>query len=124
MCLIVSKSIQIAAEDIVCYKAVTKDLHSPCYGFEYQIEKLTPKVVMQELGGRVTTGYHTYKNKEDIDLRVLWNAKNNLETPYMRASIILECIIPKGTAYYEGYNNDFRTSPGYCSNQLLIKQII
>ena len=119
MCLFVNTQYKIAKEDIVCYKILEKDyngnLFSPYTFFRWNLNKLTKAKGKPCLDSKktknITAGYfHTYKTsiaaKKDLKL---WPCLNHL---------ICECIIPKGTKYWEGL---YAGHKGFASKNLIIK---
>ena len=139
MCLrTLQTSPEIAEEDIICYKVLTEDLKSPCYGQQYELGKLikselvlTSKPIYNNRKIRsncVDEGLHTYSDKGDaISIsRALWAPQNNWTDAFeIYAPIVVECIIPKGGEYYTGKPFVWlQTSILYASNQLIPKKII
>ena len=142
MCLCTFQtSPKIAEEDITCYKVLTKDLKSPCYGQQYELGKLiksklvfTPRPICDSLGNissnshTVNEGLHTYNDKDDAisTIRVLWVPQNNwTDVDEIYAPIVVKCIIPKGSEYYIGRAFVWlHSSFEYASNQLIPKKIV
>ena len=106
-----------AQEDIVCWKWLMKysngKLFSPYQRMEYFLDrkmhddkkvdrkekrkngvnnKYLPVVCSHKMS---QGGYHTFKNFEDADKFVKDDRTSN--------SVLVKCIIPKGSKYYEGY---------------------
>lgn len=95
------------------YKLTPSVMH---VAFEYKFDKLF-KTRMRKTKGfyslyDVHYGFHSYQRKEDAVKFV------SSRTGY----IAVRCIIPKGSRYYEGSNNV--DTPGYCSNQIIVKNQI
>ena len=142
MCLYVKrKKIKTAEEDIVCYKVLKymKSSHSPtgtilCTPFANQMvsEEIvngnfdfeavgTPKIEQEHNNEySISEGYiHTCANKESADVMYLQCVYYH-ETYCANQFEIYECVIPKGTRYYEGvYNNEKRISrASYASEKI------
>jgi hypothetical protein len=124
---------KIAEEDITCYKALTKDLKSPCFGQQYKLDKLIKSKLVRNPDDYIALndtiineGLHTYKDKCDaIDtVHFRWFCVNNWtnEVHEVYAPVVVECIIPKGSEYYIG--EDRERCKQYASNQLITKKII
>jgi hypothetical protein len=73
---------------------------------EYKFGQLKRVVRMERTGRDVNKGFHSYRNKGD--------ALSKLPSD----CIVVECVIPKGSLYYEGTNNG--QSLGYCSNKIIV----
>ena len=104
-------TIHIAEEDIKCYKVVdlTYEVEGVYYksayfryyyekGKRYHVELPTPSEEQSIYTGGARTkyinrGFHSFEKLED--------AKE--ECRYLRDSKIVECIIPKGSHYYKGF---------------------
>ena len=122
MCLIVhNKFPKIATKDIVCYKilkTVDGKLVSSVRNFPFKLNvRMRPKVIfkilpkMDNILGElvVEEGYfHTFVNHE--------NAKSS-STGYNDE--VYECIIPKGTLYFEGF---YGLDSSYASKCLIVKE--
>lgn len=119
---------KIAGEDITCYKWLTKDLKGPSYGFQYTLGELSVEELGKPEDGKLFKGLHTYailneamEHTEDT----FWNCIHwKPRQVWMDAPILVKCIIPKGSEYYQGYNNEFYDKTHYTSNQLILKEII
>lgn len=129
MCLITDwKTPHIAEEDIICYKVYEDSwngytspyMESPIPKFN----KITHVDCFQErvANNQCYYGFHSFKNRKD----------NRVIPAIIFSTRVFECIIPKGTKYYEGYvkyhipksiNNEFEhgTVPCYCSEALIVK---
>ena len=121
-----------AKEDIVCYKRLLlpsipspKDndcFISPFYAFvwklgeEYTAEKATSiKYEANYYGNwcKIENGYfHTFVHYKDCD-----DITNGL------TDVIVKCIIPKGTYYYEGVIN-YSSHLGYASKHLKVIEVV
>lgn len=111
-----------ATEDILCYKVVLKnhngELTSPFYPkFVWQVgvetgpnERSIRRFIPKDIEGGYLHSFSTISGA--IDLKIFNINKGRME--------IYECVIPKGTHYYEGmHSNGFS---GYASKKLkLIK---
>lgn len=115
MCLHLKKSqykIKIAKKDLVCYKMFyfknynTKDIKDGITGvvrtyYKYKFNEIN-NTELDSLNnvkryGIVNYGFHSYNYKKDI----LSDEKN------WAWHIIVKCIIPKGSEYYNGYNPEY-----------------
>ena len=112
-----------AREDIICYKALRiqdNNLYAYYRNFEYEIGKLYrgPLVwgktysTSEGLYMNINEGFHSYS---DIEY-----AKENYRD-VLKSAVIVKCVIPKGTIFFEGEQNCGR---GYASNQIIIKEIM
>ena len=129
MCLITDWKIpHIAEEDIICYKVYEDSWNgyaSPYIGSPIpKFNKITHVDCFQEriANNQCYYGFHSFKNRKD-----------NRVIPMIDFSTrVFECVIPKGTKYYEGYirgyipkGNDpkleYSTVPCYCSEALIVK---
>ena len=119
MCLITNNPEQIAKEDITCYKVIyLKDnsLLSFYYDFEYILNKLYKTTTIStyyQVEGFISIeeAFHSYKS-----IRSAIEFYNKVSI-YIRKSIVVKCIIPKGAKFYQ--DNEC-----FASNQLIIKQIL
>jgi hypothetical protein len=114
MCLDIKKGsrLKTAKEDIVCYKMIRKcnETYYTWYkralvvlGETYVsclVRKKSPENVVED-------GIHSFKNLIDLKNFVHWMLFGNY--------YIVECIIPKGSKYYEGM---FSKYPSYASTAL------
>ena len=131
MCLHLKKNAKkkIADKDIVCYKVLfydeTDKTHavSQFEGFDYMLGRLeyTP-LDFPDYSYRVFHGFHSYKYYED--------ALESIDGYYLNESVwsamtkVYKCIIPKGSAYYEGIQPSMPYDMvGYCSNQIVIQEV-
>ena len=117
MCLNAKGNYKIAKEDILCYKVLSEnyygELHSP-----FTLFKIKTDVVMTAEGKteiekfrdvkRISRGYfHTFKVR-----------KTAVEYSFLNSKSVYECVIPKGTKYWEG---KFCNTLGYASKKLIVK---
>ena len=131
MCLFkVIRQIQIADKDIECYKVLKSNLQSMYYQFQYELNKKYSKNWDEEfieyatnktdLGGNmfhVSTDkglcIHFYgenvlaRDKEDLPIKV----------ELSDSQVLVKCIIPKGTRYYQGSYSEMGTE------KLIVKEI-
>lgn len=124
MCLITEQLTSTTArEDIICYKVLRiqdNSLYAYYRNFEYEIGKLYrgPLVcsktysTSEGLYMNINEGFHSYS---DIEY-----AKENYRD-VLKSAVIVKCVIPKGTIFFEGEQNCGR---GYASNQIIIKEIM
>lgn len=59
---------------------------------------------------RINKGFHTYDNKKDAESTANWF--NGKDRPRKLVANVVEAVIPKGSRYYQGMDND------YCSEYL------
>lgn len=121
MCLIVNTQYKIAKEDITCYKILEKDyngnLFSPYTFFKWNLNKLTKAKGKPYLGNskrkHITAGYfHTFKTIVAAKKQLtLWLNIN-------RNHLICKCIIPKGTKYWEGLCDGYKS---FATKNLIIE---
>lgn len=121
------RRIKKAKEDIVCYKVLrvyNKNLFTPYTADEVpsQIYKGELPMVSEPLKGRrffrrifhsefIGEGYiHTFRVKQCALNTVRYFERRGIETR------IFECVIPKGTYYYQGIERD------YASEQIIYKE--
>lgn len=64
----------------------------------------------------INKGLHSFGQKEDAI-----NFQNWLDVYYSMDTVIAECIIPKGTAYYAGFDDNNKIT--FCSQTLIINEI-
>ena len=119
MCLrVFQKYPNISDKDITCYKVVydtanifkMKSLYSD---FFYELGK----VYNTEIGFKnysIFEGFHSFKNYDDA-VDFYYNHDG---------SMIVECTIPKGSKYYDGYEGIKSTIPGFASNQLIMNKVV
>lgn len=132
MCLHTNQSKPfIAKEDITCYKIVNKisdtKVESDVMEFFYTLNKLYTipelKLVKSKIIGSyfkkyiIAEGFHSYIQLSDavIDCKCELSLLSSTR-------IIVECIIPKGSKYFLGYN-DYRFEC-YCSDKIIITNIM
>ena len=104
----------IAKEDITCYKVIHKNFTSLYYSFQYVVGELVKSDIVIESTPEdydiIDVGLHSY-----TDLQIAIKTHNAGVNIYLAAPIIVECIIPEGSEYYE---NPFDRE--YVSNQLIV----
>lgn len=116
MCLIVDKEkfkIETTQEDIVCYKVLEKnwkhrELRSPYRGFIYEIEegyKTRMKPFFNGIYYKITAGFHSFLNKEDVESEKKWMQTYNFNDGTWDFCCF-RCIIPKGTNVVYGKYNE------------------
>ena len=124
MCLTTKdKKLQIAINDIPCYKILLRDekgnFHSPYYPMKWEVGKtyINTEVGIEDVFPTheykdIYNGYyHTYNSLEGCVI--------NAETDYRASSVhyyVFKAIIPKGSEYYMGKHSAY--SYGYASKQL------
>lgn len=132
MCLLINKNQKpkIAKEPIICYKCLTEDMLSPCFGQKYKLGQLITSEFSIEIGNNCDTiekGLHTFANELEakyIGREFSWWNQITGEYPPEHASIIVKCIIPKGASYYKAESMTTGVSYEYASNQLIPLEII
>lgn len=126
MCLYTFQSTpKVAEEDIICYKVLTKDLKSPCYGLQYELGNLITSELKNDFCddgyNSIEEGLHTLKdldNAKTTSVFTCWRVQNAwINMHGVNAPIIVKCIIPKGSLYYEGDKE-------FVSNQLIPQEIV
>ncbi len=107
MCLVTKSPIQIASKAICCYKVLLptgkKTFRPPFYSAEYTLGELkTVECFTNEFNRQVTTGNPSTINQGLHAFVSLQEARS------YRASgeVIVQCQIPKGTAYARGQDHD------------------
>lgn len=129
MCLITDwKTPHIAEEDIICYKVYEDSWNgyaSPYIGSPIpKFNKITHVDCFQEkiVKNQCHHGFHSFKNRKD----------NRFIPDIICNTRVFECIIPKGTKYYEGHTTfssskgindgfEYIQVPCYCSEALIVK---
>ena len=125
MCLFTKESKPSQAiENIKCYKVYLfkhGDCYSPC--FETTIPNFG-QYINTKLGAALSSegeniysvneGFHSFKFLPDAE---------KFSTCYNRFPnfLIVECIIPKGSFYYEGFIAD---SSNYCSDTIILNKVV
>lgn len=134
MCLIVKKGKKekIAKEDVVCYKALSSDLKSPCQYFGYELgrtytTKFT-KINCYPYDGDWTFSdgiamryYQIYDWKNAIAYQEGFHSYSSLERMTKVCNEfenMFECLIPKGTKYIEDETGLI------CSEAIIITKIL
>lgn len=134
MCLEIKKNakLKVATKDITVYKSlkitntslrvgasdVTRDgniiLGGTVYGlkaavrnFRYKVGK-TYNTTLHVKGQQVFRGFHSYKSKYGVRK--------------YESGTYVECVIPKGSIYYEGTNNG--EGKGYASDQIRVVKLL
>lgn len=122
---------KIAEKDIVCYKfyrRYNEILISPYQGFRapeigittnanlgksYRPENDNLYIHNYYDFKRVDEGFHSFKTLEEVKHKVN-GYRNNLDL------VIFKCIIPRGSSYYEGRFDIYKS---YCSNSIKLIEI-
>lgn len=106
----------VATEDIKCYKILQKDMKSYYHGdFQWEIGKLY-ETEMETINRNPTIigqAFHSYCSYLDA---------KKMHIHADKPSLVVECTIPKGATYFEGYHG-YDTS-GYASHQLIVNRVI
>ena len=106
----------VATEDIKCYKILQKDMKSYYYGkFQWELGKLyeTDMETTANKSKSIGKAFHSYRSYLDVQEIYIYAGM---------PSLVVECTIPKGAMYFEGYHG-YDTS-GYASNQLIVNRVI
>lgn len=139
MCLY-SKEIKtsVAEEDICCYKILDKKkiFKTPFQRYEVNNDVIngnenlkacycdetkdnTPK--LEDAGYKIEDGFiHTINGKDESN--TLFCVTKKLFSDLIKHPILFECVIPKGTEYYSGIDNNFHH--GYAAKEIrFVKQV-
>ena len=128
MCLVTfSRKPSIAEEDIVCYKyfctydAIKGFIFTPFMNYKIVVSENVP-TIMDDTNRpvKIEAIFNTYRRK--ILNKPVYRISAGMIHAYINSNSITElnfhktfkCIIPKGTEYYTGLNNDI------CTKKLLI----
>lgn len=102
---------RIAQNDIEVWKVLTPKGLSPFQGYQYHpgmnkpaVLKVKPvPVTQQEING----GYlHAFRSKEKAEGYTKFQLYKNVQYYIYEKYVVQRMIIPKGTIYYEGANDD------------------
>lgn len=121
MCLTSRRRIsRKARRDIIVWKVVTNGWHAPLhYMFIYkkdnrceEFQKVAPMSDRFACSWwfQIYQGFHSYDSKEDAEAMLNWF--NDKEPIGNKVAHIVKAVIPKGSRYYRGMDND------YCSEYL------
>lgn len=121
MCLTSRRRIsRKARRDIIVWKVVTNGWHAPLhYMFIYkkdnrceEFQKVAPMSDRFACSWwfQIYHGFHSYDSKEDAEAMLNWF--NGKEPIGNKVAHIVKAVIPKGSRYYRGMDND------YCSEYL------
>ena len=121
MCLTSRRRISRKAKrDITVWKVVVNGWHAPLhYMFVYkkdnrceEFQKVAPMSNRFACSWwfQIYQGFHSYDNKEDAEAMLNWF--NDKELFRNNVAHIVKAVIPKGSRYYRGMDND------YCSEYL------
>lgn len=111
MCLYVNRDsfkIDIAQEDIVCYKVLKKQnemLFAPYHRFVYEIGKEYKTRIEPRFHNEyceVTKGFHSLLNKEDIKIEKVYMQNYLIIFNENQKYYCFRCIIPKGSRIVYG----------------------
>lgn len=122
MCLFKAiRQIQIADKDIECYKVLKSNLQSMYYQFQYELNKKYSKKWDEEFIEYATNRYELGGNMfhvtVDKNLCVHFYGESNEMGHLSDSQVLVKCIIPKGTRYYQGKYTEIGTET------LIIKEI-
>lgn len=119
----------IAKEDITCYKIVNyffKDKRFVIRSFHMSFPYQLNKIEYEPLFPPVTTDYNNFVDHAFHSYKTFIIANDQYAmapSVEVEDAAIVECIIPKGTQYYEGYHNH-PDLIGYASKEIVLKRII
>lgn len=131
MCLYTdSKKVQVAKEDITCYKILIKErkkwiyrifhkstYRAPFYKYHtYRLKELNDlgRSLIVYTDYEVHSGFHSFVNLQDAE-RMLSEWYDT-----QKGQIIVQCVIPKGAEYVKGTIDKSPTSPAsYVSHQII-----
>ena len=120
MCLYLEQGYKekIAEEDVVCYKVlmIRSDKYVSPYNLKYVWNVSSDNIVTDKYDTptidkfsnyyKLRYWFHTFKDLCDAEelCKFMGRGKNK----------IFKCVIPKGTAYYEGFQNVYREYASKC----------
>lgn len=123
MCLITLSSEQVADKDILCYKILMRRTNyfvSPYLEYRYDIpstvEDTTEEKYFKVMRGEMVGSGFLHAFRTHI-AAIHWRRVMQGREPYT-SFVIAECIIPAGTRYYIGIDNDI------CSKKLRLVKVI
>lgn len=115
--------------DLRCYKLLYYDLFSNTFTGPYYKYYYTPNSTHKGLldidpkqyldGYKIYLGFHSFINPASVEMLIEIFMKHNC-TRDINDFYIANCIIPKGSLYYEGM---FKFLPAYVSDTLIINDI-
>jgi len=130
---------KIAEDDIICYKVLDKNyVHDKLTTIfkrsVVNIGKLyTSEFTFNHDSTSVQMGLHSFVHEDDAKklMEYVNRYKSNNEHELNKFAVVVKCIIPKGSSYYEG-NFEYYTDLGreaqnvdsYASNVLIYNEII
>ena len=120
---------QIAKEPIICYKCLTEDMLSPCFGQKYKLGQLiTSEFSIKKMCyyNTIEKGLHTFAEESEAKCMARDFGWYNRISGYIGipAPIVVKCEIPVGAFYYKGVSMNVGVTYEYTSNQLLPLEII
>lgn len=142
MCLYTtSKKVQVAKEDIVCYKVMieysgVKYVWMSPYkgmayeeGHNYELERQLQLLDASKTISYpyiVEEGFHSFANLSDaLSFRNVFMARFPQLGARQYTYVIVKCIIPEGTAYVEGLFIDWGNKfPSFCSEKIICEDKI
>lgn len=108
---------RVATEDIKCYKILQKGMRSYYHDdFQWEIGKLyeTSMNALTVITKKINKAFHSYRSFLDAQ---------EIHIHMGMPSLVVECTIPKGAKYFEGYHGYYKED-GFASNQLIINRVI
>ena len=120
----------VAKKDITCYKIVKKKNYGGCYMYEALIMMFFIYKLNIIYSTMITMTHTPYTNRLVVNngfhsFRTIQGLKKEAEyilmyhnSGILTDAVIVKCIIPKGSLYYVGHNDNY--TPNYVSNQIVI----
>ena len=108
------KEIQIAQEDITCYKVINPDMTSLYHTeFKWKLGKLyETEMDDSPICNTVSQAFHSYKTLQDLKYGYFQS---------LSPCMMVKCTIPKGSEYYSGIQD---AMDGYASNKIIANEIL
>lgn len=128
LCIKINQKPKIAIEPIVCYKCLTAELLSPCYGQKYKFGQLITSELSIDKApycDKVEKGLHSYAD-EYAAKRIAYNYSwfNQISGYIQKAPVVVKCEIPEGSIYYEAESTTEGAGLEYASDKLIPLGII
>ena len=122
---------KIADKDIVCYKVLFSYKEDKTHAmsvfehFCYRIGNFEhSRLDSPDAIHRVFHGFHSYKYYEDALKSIDGYLLNVNDGVWIATAKVYKCIIPNGSAYYEGLQPSMPYDMvGFCSNQIIVQEV-